>query len=406
MDGKLFALDRSGKCSACDNKPPDGELINCSTCKLVFHALCPTSNDENYICRKTFLGLWHGPSVRSNFQWHCDTCLTIQEEKAVSILEDRFDKLVNLVSELSVEVKSLKAPSAHQCDSMSNVRDNAIHEHNPETSSAWANKAGVQRVKSSLVLRNKSGVVAADRNSDLQKLKALAMKNNIPVSRVGHDSSGNTFIDCPTESDRNRLQPLLAQDFVEKNVSAVKEKLPCISITGIAEEVTKTNLPVLLSKQNPKLDAMIKSGEEFSVLFVKPVGDTSTAVVRVSSKIRDMIRSDRNRLFLGITTCRIFDRFHVKRCNKCQDFGHFKDNCPNPARCGYCGENHESDSCPHKDKDPSTHSCVNCKRENPQNCVGHNAFSRNCPSYINAQKRLQATIPYYERNKNQYNLNR
>lgn len=403
MDEKLFALDPVGKCSSCGAKPPAGELIKCSTCKHVFHALCSNSNDDNFICRKTFLNLWNGPSVRLNFQWHCDSCLTTQEEKAVSVLEDRFDKLVALVSDLSVEVKSLKVPSDLQGSSANHDSQTNGHSHNQDqqSQSAWADQNRLKHVKSSLVLRKKSGVSnEADRDSDLKKLKAVAMNNNIPVSRVGHDSSGNTYIDCPTESDRNKLQPLLAQDFTEKEVTVLKEKLPCISIVGIKEEVTKTNLTMLLSKQNPKLEALIKSGEEFSVLFVKNGQDSHTAVARVSTKIRDAIRSDRNRLFLGITSCRVFDRFYIKRCNNCQDYGHFKDSCTNPPCCGYCGEQHDSETCPHKDKDPSTHSCVNCKRDKSQNYTGHSTFSRSCPAYLAAQKRLQSTIPYYDRNNN------
>ena len=221
MNGKLFILDSTGKCSSCDGKPPDNELIKCSTCKHVFHALCPTSNDDNFICRKTFLGLFRGPSVKSNFQWHCDSCLTALEEKTVSVLEDRFDMLVHLVTDLSKEVQSLKEPTNIQVSPRSDGQTGII----PSTagssqSSPWSNQARLKRVKSSLVLRNKSGVINdADMSTDLQKLKALAMNNNISVSRVGHDSSGNTFVECPTETDRDRLQPqLITQDFSEKTV--------------------------------------------------------------------------------------------------------------------------------------------------------------------------------------------
>ena len=95
MDSKSFVLDPTGTCSVCNDKPSQNDLISCSTCKLVFHALCPAS-DGNFICRMQFLKLWHGPSVKSYFKWHCDVCLTKLEEKTVSSMEDRFDKLVVL----------------------------------------------------------------------------------------------------------------------------------------------------------------------------------------------------------------------------------------------------------------------------------------------------------------------
>ena len=178
----------------------------------------------------------------------------------MSTMEERFDKLVDLVTELSAEVKSLKSSAVVLA-----VRDQvSIECPAPATPplSVWSNEKRVKNIKASLVIKNKPGnTSASDKDADLVKLKALAVSNKIPVSRVGFDSNGNTFIDCPSETDRNKLQPLLANDFADKDVSAVKEKLPCISIVGIEDEVTKSNLVTQLAKQNPKVDALVNAGE-------------------------------------------------------------------------------------------------------------------------------------------------
>ena len=128
---------------------------------------------------------------------------------------------------------------------------------------------------------------------------------NIPVTRVGHDKDGNTYIDCPTAKGSSLLKPLLTSNFQDKNVSDVIEKLPCISIVGIEDEITKSNFTNLLCKRNPEINTLISAGEEFNVLFVKSAKDkTYTTVVRVRSIIRTAIRSMQNRVYIGLSSCR------------------------------------------------------------------------------------------------------
>ena len=124
-------------------------------------------------------------------------------------------------------------------------------------------------------------------------------------------------------------------------------------------------------------------------------------MVRVSPAIRDAISARKNRLFLGVTSCKVYDRFYVKRCNKCNCFGHYKSDCPNSVLCGYCmSKDHESHCCPLRSSESSTNfKCSNCQNAGLDH-EGHSALWFNCPSYKMAQKRLQSSIPYYESIKN------
>ena len=108
-ENKRYMLDSSGTCSTCTNKPAKSDVIKCASCKHIFHGLCPTSGDHDFICRMSFLKAWNGPSVKPNFRWYCDWCLTKMEEGEVSTMEERFEKLVNLVTDLSEEMKTLKS---------------------------------------------------------------------------------------------------------------------------------------------------------------------------------------------------------------------------------------------------------------------------------------------------------
>ena len=410
---KRYVLDSKGACTICQDKPSEQNTIKCHSCKLTFHGVCPSANDDNFICRQTFLKMWHGPSVKANFQWHCDSCLTKQEEHAVSYMEDRFERLISTVISLSDEVKTLKSGVNSEIQALKSAITpgspiQATHTNtgsNVTNSSIWSDKTGLQKVKASLVIKNKPGdSTETDKSEELSKLKKVAIDNRIPVSRVGYDKDGNTYIDCPSVSDRNKLKPLLADDFVHKEVSVIKEKLPCISIVGIHDEVTKSNLVSQITRQNPSIEALINAGEEFHVLFVKSHDSGYTAVARVSPKIRSTIRSERNRIFLGVTCCRVYDRFHIKRCNHCQEFGHFKDGCTNPPCCAYCGKDHDSEQCGLKEESHDKHTCVNCKKAGLDG-TGHTAFYYKCPSYIAAQDRLKSTMPYYKSSSRQQGLN-
>ena len=104
---KLFLLDPACQCVSCLGSPNASEIIT-STCKRHFHGVCFTANESNFICRQSFLKVWHSPSVKCNFQWNCDCCQTIIEEREVCKMEDRLDKLTNLVTTLSNELVSTR----------------------------------------------------------------------------------------------------------------------------------------------------------------------------------------------------------------------------------------------------------------------------------------------------------
>lgn len=60
----------------------------------------------------------------------------------------------------------------------------------------------------------------------------------------------------------------------------------------------------------------------------------------------------------------------VRRCTKCQRFGHLMKQCRGNSRCSFCGENHTQSEC--KSIKPN---CTNCKGPHPAN-------DPNCPTYI------------------------
>ena len=119
-------------------------------------------------------------------------------------------------------------------------------------------------------------------------------------------------------------------------------------------------------------------------------------MVRVSEHLRITLRIQGDKIFLGVTAHRIVDRFFVKRCNKCQEFGHYEKNCDKEISCGYCTMNHRSSECNEVEPgDYENYQCVNCEKANKPS-VGHSSLWHKCPLFLDQQKKVKKAIPYYD----------
>ena len=150
--------------------------------------------------------------------------------------------------------------------------------------------------------------------------------------------------------------------------------------------------------QNKSISDLMDRGSKLDVVYIKapPQGKKFYTVgVRVSPDIRTVINKMKNKLYVGVSVHNIVDRFHIRRCNRCQKLGHYEDRCDQATSevCGYCAKNHRSDSCPDKNKDHKFHKCINC-REEGMVASGHPAFWSRCPAYKAAQDKLKKGTAY------------
>ena len=160
-----------------------------------------------------------------------------------------------------------------------------------------------------------------------------------------------------------------------------------------------------MKAQNPGVSEKLESGSEFSVVFTKEHKNkrddspTYQVVARISKDIREALKANSDKVFIGFSSHRVFDRFYVKLCAKCHRFGHYHANCDGTPCCGYCSsENHTSENCPvHGEKDQSQYRCVNCQ-DAGKNCEGHSSHWNRCPTYIEHQQKVKKNIPYYSKN--------
>ena len=130
---------------------------------------------------------------------------------------------------------------------------------------------------------------------------------------------------------RDRLEEKV-KELAGQTAHSLSDKEPSISLVGLTEELSKVELKERIRDQNPDMKTLIDDGENFTILFMKPptgVYSHYQIIARVSPKIRDAIKSNWNRLYVGMEAIKVYNRFYVKRCNKCNQFGHYVKDCNN-----------------------------------------------------------------------------
>ena len=204
------------------------------------------------------------------------------------------------------------------------------------------------------------------------------------------------------------MTPLLqGDDFEENEVVTIKNKLPTISILNVESFSSKEEFIEKVKNQNPSIKEKIDQGSEFTIVYSKqPKADEQTdgkkkfwqIVVRVSNDIMQIIKSSDHKIYMDLVAHRVVDRFYVKRCNRCQKFGHYQDNCTEDNVCGYCCGKHPSHECNKvTDGHFKNYKCINCKRDDKK-CTGHSAHWYKCPSFVDMQKKVKKSIPFYQKN--------
>lgn len=85
----------------------------------------------------------------------------------------------------------------------------------------------------------------------------------------------------------------------------------------------------------------------------------SNASLRITSEVYQMFM-DTKKVFLGLQRCRVRDDFNLRRCWKCNAYGHAAKKCNRAAVCGVCAGPHETRDC----SNPKEQACINCRISN------------------------------------------
>ena len=75
-------------------------------------------------------------------------------------------------------------------------------------------------------------------------------------------------------------------------------------------------------EKNTKVRQLIEGGHTLSLVFAREREGRKMAVLKLSPEVRSVVVANGNRIFLGLSSCRTYDRFWANQCRHCQKFYH------------------------------------------------------------------------------------
>ena len=382
-----FHVLADGKCNSCTGKVDDNEVLNCYRCKVNFHVLCGGSNA---ICNKSLLILYQQKSTKKNFVWYCDSCITQLEvletesqtsnSQKVDELEKKIDVLTDKVTSITEILTPVRSPDFPTLTDTSNT---LLSNTQSNTGNAWQNSSRV------MIMKNNHGP------PNLEQLEQRIIGEHIDVTNSKRNMKGDVIITCPTSTAANKIKDLATELLPDHTVKDPRVNSSWINVVGFETNHSTEAVYDLLVNNNfvfgfLKGKSQCDTTAFLEVKAVKPCiknPNVFRALVKVSNSLRQAIKRGKDKLRIGLYSCRVYDQAsQIKTCNKCQRFGHWVAECSieNGKACAKCGSVlHESINCPN----PNQKSCVNCTRAGiVHNYAPHTADSSTCPCFAQFRK--------------------
>ena len=133
-------------------------------------------------------------------------------------------------------------------------------------------------------------------------------------------------------------------------INTPKEKIPFITIVGLPKRYEKEEVINMLIMQNGFIKKFAVSNRIedhitfYAIRSLKNNPECFQAFANISTTLREGFRQFKDKVTLGLTMCKIYERYHIKRCYNCQKFGHYIKDCSTPEVhiCALCSENHST----------------------------------------------------------------
>ena len=132
--------------------------------------------------------------------------------------------------------------------------------------------------------------------------------------------------------------------------------------------------------------------EDVKLIYMYPARDEKkhrSCVVEIKPACRKALEG-RPRIYIKWQSCRFADYVSTLQCYQCLKHGHKAGECKNPARCGHCAGEHNTNTCTKKSA-LKCHICVTAKIQNS----AHSAFDKSkCTMLRNRIERKIHRIDY------------
>ena len=234
-----------------------------------------------------------------------------------------------------------------------------------------------------------------DEWSEVVRNKISKKLQHIPIKISVNTRDGKGCLVLPNKEAATEVQNALKDDFnIEISSKKVYPKMKMFNIDPSlygkdSEETLKNDIMRKNSSVKSIMDEE-SSSSVFEVLFISQ--ENRFAVIKVSADVRLAIKNQGSRLYLDMTSHSTRDHLHLTQCYDCQRFGHKSGSpaCSGLPVCKYCGQDHASKECPHKN-DKDKHACANCLASPHFRSRAHDHY---CTDYVCpiAQKEMELQI--------------
>lgn len=371
-------LGPDNTCPGCEDVPKE-DFLECTTCNSLFHVICNGVSTEFHLGTRTMVKTFYAKAqFQHNFKFFCNSCLTKferniaeSESQKVKGLETKVGKIEEKIDEITKILSTNNEAKAQNTASIKNI---------------WQDEERLSLIK--LPLENSVLVVKktdnpTTNNENNQKLEKTMLENNVPLKQSYRNKNGDLVMVCDTKDKRNELKEIVSSS-IDNELLTPDQRKPAITIVGLNKEYEKQEIIQMLVLQNGVIRKFANSNDiknHIEIKAIRPLKNNQRmyqAFATVSKTLREGFQHLKDKVTLGLRTCKVYDRYFVKRCYNCQLYGHFANDCPTPQEksCGKCGENHTKERC-----EAESPNCINCIRNGKEDCA-HEASSHNCPSYL------------------------
>ena len=389
-------------CGGCGKKvAKSARALACDFCRLWYHMSCAGLADSDYDFMKSRKGL--------GFRWFCGKCAssadgTMGSDRIANQVDDKLSNIVAAVEGINRRLGDLEARAGSTSDScpesFADVIKKTISEvkksDEPDMTVRDHGRTRVIKKEEVLVLKPKCPDGASATPSSVSVGGLTNVLKSIPVKSCRETSRGSVVVKFPHGEAKAEARALVSSsaDFRDVVVSEPKKMLPKMTLLDVPPSLSDSEIIPGIQDKNPAIKELLAAGHTLTLVFSRVRDGKKMAVLKMSPDIRNTIARSGNRMFLGLTNCRAFDRFWATQCHHCQKFGHTKDRCPvkntSPV-CSFCAGHHASLNCP----DKSVLKCINCASlGNPVESCQHSASSLDCPVMISERNRVMENTDF------------
>lgn len=211
----------------------------------------------------------------------------------------------------------------------------------------------------------------ADAEAVMKKLKTTVNPDDLDITVMKMIPRRNMVVVIVRKGDGRKLLESQTIRRAGLTVEARRKLQPRIAVRDIPGDMMEDELQERLKKAIPHEQLR----EKLKIIKMVPNrAGTQTAIAEIPAEAHEEL-TQRGRIKIGWTMCRISTDIKANQCYNCQSFGHHAARCASTAVCGKCAGKHETRAC----KAKGGKKCVNCMDEHRKD-HNHSAFdTTKCP---------------------------